>query len=155
MISKVIDMTEKLQPNPVIFAKALADSTRQQIMQVCCCEWLNVNQIVEAVSVNQPTVSHHLAILREAGLVKTRSEGKYTYYTLNQESLANCCGRLVLTFAPETTQAGMINIDDSLAFTIPSSIVKVTHGRGKKAAQARHPKNNLISAFLRIFRVGK
>ena len=95
-------MTES---KPVEFAKALADETRQKIMKLCCCKWLSVNEIVEQLSVSQPTVSHHLAILREAGLVEVREEGKQTFYTLNQERLANCCGVLVLNFAPETETA--------------------------------------------------
>lgn len=97
----VIDMKTEIG-NSVEFAKALADDTRQQIMRLCCCQWLNVSEIVESVGVSQPTVSHHLAILREAGLVDTREEGKHTYYTLNQERVAVCCGTLVDTFAPQT-----------------------------------------------------
>ena len=58
--------------DPVLFAKALADETRQKIMKICCCNWLSVNEIVEHLNVTQPTVSHHLAILREAGLVEVR-----------------------------------------------------------------------------------
>jgi len=90
---------------PVEFAKALADETRQKIMALVCCKWLSVSEIVEQISVSQPTVSHHLAILREAGLVEVREEGKQTFYTLNQERMANCCGTLVLNFAPETETA--------------------------------------------------
>lgn len=90
--------------NPVTFSKALADPTRQQIMEACCCKWLNVSEIVAIVSVGQPTVSHHLAILREAGLVKTRSEGKHTYYTLNQDQVKTCCGKIIQVFAPGTME---------------------------------------------------
>ena len=88
--------------NPVLFAKALADETRQKIMSECCCCWLSVNEIVEKVDVSQPTVSHHLAILREANLVHVREEGKQTFYSLNQERIASCCGQLMIRFAPET-----------------------------------------------------
>jgi ArsR family transcriptional regulator len=88
--------------NPVLFAKALADDTRQQIMKLVCCKWLSVNEIVEQLQVTQPTVSHHLALLREAGLVHVREEGKQTFYSLNQERVALCCGQLMLNFAPET-----------------------------------------------------
>ncbi len=93
--------------DPVLFAKALADETRQKIMNLCCCEWLSVNQIVEKLDVTQPTVSHHLAILREADLVTTREEGKQTFYTLNQDRVSFCCGQLMIKFAPEaeTTEA--------------------------------------------------
>ena len=87
---------------PVLFAKAIADDTRQKIMSVCCCCELSVNEIVEKVGFSQPTISHHLAILREAGLVDVREEGKQTFYTLNQERIAVCCGQIMLKFAPES-----------------------------------------------------
>ena len=88
--------------NPVLFAKALADETRQKIMKLVCCQWLSVNEIVEQLDVSQPTVSHHLALLRETGLVNVREEGKQTFYSLNQEHVASCCGLLMINFAPET-----------------------------------------------------
>ncbi|MEK9164452.1 MAG: metalloregulator ArsR/SmtB family transcription factor, partial [Chloroflexota bacterium] len=66
-----------------------------------CCEWISVGDIVEKTNVSQPTVSHHLAILREAGLVNVRHEGKQTFYSLNQERMAFCCGQLMVKFAPE------------------------------------------------------
>lgn len=84
--------------NPVLFAKALADETRQKIMKICCCQWLSVNEIVEQLDVTQPTVSHHLAILRDAGLVNVREEGKQTFYQLNQEMITVCCGYLRASF---------------------------------------------------------
>jgi len=88
--------------SPVLFAKALADETRQKIMRLVCCQWLSVNEIVEQIDVSQPTVSHHLALLRETGLVNVREEGKQTFYSLNQERIAYCCGQLMIRFAPET-----------------------------------------------------
>lgn len=94
--------------NPVLFAKALADETRQKIMKLVCCQWLSVNEIVEQLDVSQPTVSHHLAILREGGLVNVREEGKQTFYSLNQERVAFCCGQLMLSFAPETEVSEII-----------------------------------------------
>ncbi|MBI5031743.1 MAG: winged helix-turn-helix transcriptional regulator [Chloroflexi bacterium] len=87
--------------SPVDFAKALADETRQKIMRLCCCEWISVNDIVAKLDVSQPTVSHHLAILREAGLVSVREEGRQTFYTLNQDRVVDCCGLLMSAFAPE------------------------------------------------------
>ncbi|HUE98978.1 MAG TPA: metalloregulator ArsR/SmtB family transcription factor [Anaerolineales bacterium] len=90
-----------MKANPVLFAKAIADETRQKIMSACCCCWISVGEIVEKMDVSQPTVSHHLAILREAGLVDVREEGKQTFYTLNQQNVAVCCGQIMLKFAPE------------------------------------------------------
>lgn len=88
--------------NPVLFAKAISDETRQKIMSECCCCTLSVNDIVEKIGLSQPTISHHLAILRDADLVTTREEGKQTFYSLNQERIAYCCGQLMVKFAPES-----------------------------------------------------
>jgi DNA-binding transcriptional ArsR family regulator len=94
--------------NSITFAKAMADETRQEIMRLLCCQWLCVNDVVQelgkgspARQVSQPTVSHHLAVLREAGLVHTQREGKQIFYSLNQDAVAVCCGTLMQTFAPE------------------------------------------------------
>jgi len=94
--------------DPVLFAKAIADETRQKIMSVCCCCELSVNEIVEKIGFSQPTISHHLAILRDAGLVNIREEGKQTFYTLNQESIVVCCGQIMLKFAPEEEATGAL-----------------------------------------------
>lgn len=90
-----------MQVNSVHFAKAIADETRQRIMHLICCRWLSVSEIVEQIGYSQPTISHHLAILRDAGLVNIRQEGKQTFYSLNQENIALCCGQIMLKFAPE------------------------------------------------------
>ena len=100
--------------NSVEFAKALADPTRQEIMSLICCRELSVGDIVEAVGVSQPTVSHHLAILREAGLVTIRSEGKHTYYTLNQGRVVVCCGNLIKVFAPQSETAEIMTDETEL-----------------------------------------
>jgi len=88
--------------DPVLFAKAIADETRQRIMSECCCCELSVSQIVEKIGFSQPTISHHLAILRDANLVNVREEGKQTFYTLNQDHIAVCCGQIMVKFAPES-----------------------------------------------------
>ena len=85
----------------VEFAKALSDDTRQKIMMLCCCKELSVNDIVEASDVAQPTVSHHLKILKIAGLVTAKRRGKQVLYTLNQQRLASACCVVAENFAPE------------------------------------------------------
>lgn len=92
----------------VDFAKALADDTRQQIMRLCCCEWISVNDIVARTNVAQPTVSHHLAVLRNAGLVEVRHEGRQKFYTLKQDAVIVCCGQIMNTFAPEEKATRLI-----------------------------------------------
>ena len=92
-----------METNPVVFAKALADETRQEIMRHLCCVWLNVSEIEDKLGgrVNQPTISHHLKKLEEADLVQVRQEGRFRYYTLNQARMTVCCGELVRRFAPD------------------------------------------------------
>jgi ArsR family transcriptional regulator len=92
-----------MDTDEVAFAKALADETRQQIMKHLCCAWLSVTDVVEKLEgrVNQPTVSHHLKKLAEAGLVSVRRDGRQRFYTLDQDRLTVCCGRLVQRFAPD------------------------------------------------------
>ncbi|HSM58147.1 MAG TPA: metalloregulator ArsR/SmtB family transcription factor [Candidatus Sulfomarinibacteraceae bacterium] len=88
----------------ITFAKAMADESRQKIMELLCCRWLCVGDIVDQMGLTQPTVSHHLSVLRKAGLVNTRREGKQVFYTLDQREVAACCSRLMHTFAPELFQ---------------------------------------------------
>jgi ArsR family transcriptional regulator len=92
--------------DPVIFSKAIADETRQRIMSLICCRELCVSDVVEELGdVSQPTVSHHLQVLKQAGLVDTRREGKQNYYSLRQKAIADCCRVIVVQFAPETQES--------------------------------------------------
>jgi ArsR family transcriptional regulator len=84
----------------VEFAKALADETRQKIMALCCCKWISVNDIVDKLEVAQPTVSHHLKVLKNAGLVKSERLGKQVMYTIDQKRLARGCCQVAENFAP-------------------------------------------------------
>jgi len=85
----------------VDFGKVLADQTRQMIMKVCCRQRLTVSEIVAQIDVTQPTISHHLKVLRDAGLMTVQRQGKEIYYTLNQNNVINGCCQLANTFAPE------------------------------------------------------
>ncbi|MFP3854746.1 MAG: ArsR/SmtB family transcription factor [Anaerolineales bacterium] len=97
--------TKDPSSNIVEFGKLLADETRQKIMEACCCRWCSVGELVEEVGVGQPTVSHHLSLLRKAGMVHARREGRQVFYSLNQDAVAKCCGQLILNLAPETSEA--------------------------------------------------
>ncbi len=96
----------------IVFAKAIADETRQEIMSHLCCVWLSVSDVVDKLDgkVKQPTVSHHLKLLEDANLVIKRQEGKNRYYTLNQEYMTVCCGTLVRNFAPDYT-SNLVTVD--------------------------------------------
>lgn len=96
----------------VEFAKALADETRQKIMALCCCRRISVNDIVEKLDVAQPTVSHHLKILKQAGLVKSERHGKQILYSLDQERLARGCCQVAEDFAPDQRVELRVEVPD-------------------------------------------
>jgi ArsR family transcriptional regulator len=71
--------------------KALGDPVRVAILKALCCGRLSVGEIVSRVKLSQPAVSHHLRILREAGLVTAEKEGTTVFYSLNKERVSNVC----------------------------------------------------------------
>jgi ArsR family transcriptional regulator, arsenate/arsenite/antimonite-responsive transcriptional repressor len=69
--------------------KALADPTRVAIVnQLSTVDEVCVCNLVDAFELSQPTISHHLKILREAGLVESSRRGTWAYYRLVPERLA-------------------------------------------------------------------
>jgi ArsR family transcriptional regulator len=69
-------------PAPTGLFGAFADETRLRILNLLCVRELCVCDICEVLGEIQPKVSRHLAILREAGLIRVRREGKWRYYSL-------------------------------------------------------------------------
>jgi DNA-binding transcriptional ArsR family regulator len=61
--------------------KALADDTRLRILGLLAAREMCVCEVMVALELTQPTASHHLGILENAGLVKKRKEGKWVFYT--------------------------------------------------------------------------
>jgi len=65
--------------------KALSDPTRLRLMNILDRSELNVNEIVSVVDMIQSGVSRHLRILLEAGLLVSRKEGSYIYYSADKK----------------------------------------------------------------------
>jgi DNA-binding transcriptional ArsR family regulator len=82
----------------VEFCKALADDTRQRILTMLLEGEKCVSDIVAEFDMSQPTISHHLGILKQFNLVTSRKEGKQVFYTINQDNVVECCGQLVAKF---------------------------------------------------------
>jgi DNA-binding transcriptional ArsR family regulator len=61
----------------------LGDPTRVRIMLLLCRGELNVSRLCQELKMAQPTVSHHLGLLRRGGLLQTRREGKSIHYALD------------------------------------------------------------------------
>lgn len=97
---------EKPAPDPDIrLLQAAADPTRLAILRqlsgkaaVCACEF------TACCNVAQPTVSHHLRVLREAGWVTSERRGSWVHYSLNPDAVARF-GALAGGLAPGTRAA--------------------------------------------------
>ena len=68
--------------------KAISDPKRLRIVDMLSCGELCACKILEAFRITQPTLSHDMRVLIEAGIVKDRREGKNIFYSLNTERLA-------------------------------------------------------------------
>ena len=66
----------------------LLDVLARKAGEVCVCD------LEAAVPVKQPTVSHHLKLLRDAGLVSSERQGLYAYYRVNRDALHALRGRI-------------------------------------------------------------
>ena len=67
---------------------ALAEPSRRQILDLLRERERSVNELVDHVGLSQPGVSKHLKVLREAGLVAVRPDGKRRFYGLRGAPLA-------------------------------------------------------------------
>lgn len=63
--------------------KALNDPTRRQILEMLKSQDLSAGDIAEAFEMTKPSISHHLDLLKQAGLVLAVKKGKYVMYSLN------------------------------------------------------------------------
>lgn len=83
---------DELAPHDVV--SALADGRRRRIVELLAAEELCVCHLVEELGIAQPLVSHHLRVLREAGLVESERYRYWTYYRLRARPLADLAERL-------------------------------------------------------------
>jgi len=76
------------------FFKALADETRLRILKLLEVRELCVCEVMVALDLTQPTASHHLGLLENAGFVKARKEGKWVFYSVANPRLIEDMRRL-------------------------------------------------------------
>ncbi|MCT8975185.1 metalloregulator ArsR/SmtB family transcription factor [Clostridium sp. CX1] len=72
--------------------KALADANRLKIIDILSCGERCACDILDHFDFTQPTLSHHMKVLAECGIVNTRKEGQWSYYSLNTSN----CNKLML-----------------------------------------------------------
>ena len=67
--------------------KALNDATRREILELLRERDRTAGEIAEGYDMSRPSISHHLDLLKRAGLVSAEKEGQYVFYSLNVSSL--------------------------------------------------------------------
>lgn len=67
--------------------RALSDPTRREILNLLKKDSMSAGDIAGHFDMSVPAVSKHLSILKDAGLIRDRREGKYIYYELNASVL--------------------------------------------------------------------
>jgi ArsR family transcriptional regulator len=79
--------------------KALADPTRFRILRsIAERDEISCQELTSLFSISQATVSHHLKVLTEAGLVSARKQGPFHYYRAHHEAIAEHARHLAETF---------------------------------------------------------
>jgi len=74
------------------FFKAIGHPVRQQILEELQKSGeLNVAEIVKKLGLSQPTISHHLSILKESGAIKVRTKGTQSIYSVCCDKASECC----------------------------------------------------------------
>jgi ArsR family transcriptional regulator, arsenate/arsenite/antimonite-responsive transcriptional repressor len=124
--------TSQLQ-DVIALTKALADEHRLRILsmlmqtpELCAC------QIIEVFDLANSTISKHLSILRQAGLIQSRKEGRWVYYFLPASPLPEIQATLAwsreLLSTDETTQADQVRIQTILKLD-PVELCRRQNGR--------------------------
>lgn len=66
-----------------ILFKALNDTTRREILELLKKKDLSAGEIADRFNISKPSISHHLDLLKQAGLVEAVKEGQFIFYSLN------------------------------------------------------------------------
>jgi ArsR family transcriptional regulator len=66
-----------------IVFKALNDQTRRDVLEMLRKGEMTAGEIADKFDISKPSISHHLDILKQAGLVEAVKEGQFIYYSLN------------------------------------------------------------------------
>lgn len=102
----LVGLTAGLEKKLVQIFKLFSDETRLRILMFLAREKeLHVSALCERLGQSQPAVSHHLALLRVAGLVEARRDGKHNFYSVCREHFQMVLGILMDEIAdPETKE---------------------------------------------------
>jgi len=99
------ELDDEIAKDLVQCFKLFADETRIRILHYLMqCEEMNVRALCTLLKQSQPAVSHHLALLRVAGFIDSRRDGKHNYYHLAPKRFHEMLRRI---FRADTTEGSM------------------------------------------------
>lgn len=93
--SALPELSEQLEKDLVQVFKLLSDETRLRILMYLAREGeLHVTALCDKLGQSQPAVSHHLALLRVAGIIEARRDGKHNFYSICRPHFQNLMGEI-------------------------------------------------------------
>jgi ArsR family transcriptional regulator, arsenate/arsenite/antimonite-responsive transcriptional repressor len=79
-------MSDMRKTNTLLpYLKALSEGMRLKVIHMLLKREMCVCEVMEELKLSQPAVSHHMKILKQAGLISDRREGKWIFYSLRKE----------------------------------------------------------------------
>ena len=136
----------------VTFFKALADTNRLKIVGLLAEKSYSVEELAALLNLKPATVSHHLARLSEAGLVRARAEGYYSMYELDQSLLESKARNM---FTQEELSSVVADVD---ADAYDNKVIKdysKRDGSLKTIPSQRKKLEAILRYVVRAFDVGK
>lgn len=110
---------------------ALADPTRLRILELLKTETeLCVSDIAAHFDIKQPSISHHLDVLKRAGLVSSEKRGREVYYRFDTSAIIECCGGQLRVF------------DLELRLVRDGKGARVIVGKTRRARSAERPQSD-------------
>ncbi len=70
--------------------KALSDATRRKILELLIDQDMSAGEIADCFNITKPSISHHLSILKNAGLIQDERQGQKLVYSINMTVFAEC-----------------------------------------------------------------
>lgn len=89
----------------VVICKALSDENRIRILEMLRCGEKCACKLLEELNITQPTLSHHMKILCDSGLVNGRKEGKWMHYSIHSEGIGKAERMMQRLLAPNDPAA--------------------------------------------------
>ena len=111
-VPALASLADKVSRELVQLFKLLADETRLRILYYLMQQdELNVRTLCRLLQQSQPAVSHHLALLREAGIIECRRDGKHNFYHLVPK---RCQAYLDVVFGVSGDQNRKVRVEDAI-----------------------------------------